>query len=72
MIFGFLDAISDKDIFIGLSFVLRFLCGMAEAGAWNACISILMMAFPTKMATMVAWTEMAFGTGACFGKKYEF
>ena len=37
--------------------------GIAEAAAWNACLTILMTAFPTRMTTMMAWTEMSFGVG---------
>ena len=62
-IFGFLDQIDDKDEFIGFSIALRFLSGMAEAGSWNAGMTILRSAYPDMKNTMMAWTEMAFGIG---------
>ena len=67
ILFGFLKYTDDKIIFIGMSYFLRFLSGIAEAAAWTASITILMTAFPTRMTTMMAWTEMSFGVGSCFG-----
>ena len=45
----------------------RFLSGIAEAGSWNAGMTILRATYPNIKNTMMAWTEMAFGIGACFG-----
>ena len=67
ILFGFLKYTNNKIIFIGMSYFLRFMSGIAEAAAWNASITILMTAFPTRMTTMMAWTEMSFGVGPCFG-----
>ena len=67
ILFGFLKYTADQIVFVGMSYFLRFLSGIAEAAAWNASITILMTAFPTRMTTMMAWTEMSFGIGSCFG-----
>jgi len=67
VIFGFLEDVNDKDEFIGFSIALRFLSGIAEAGSWNAGMTILRATYPNIKNTMMAWTEMAFGIGACFG-----
>ena len=45
----------------------RFLDGMADAATWGAIISIMMKLFPDKVATIMSWTEMAFGLGYSLG-----
>ena len=47
--------------------VLRFLDGMGDAAAWGAIISIMMKLYPDKVATIMSWTEMAFGLGYSLG-----
>ena len=47
--------------------MLRFLDGMGDAAAWGAIISIMMKLYPDKVATIMSWTEMAFGLGYSLG-----
>ena len=41
--------------------------GMGDAAAWGAIISIMMKLYPDKVATIMSWTEMAFGLGYSIG-----
>ncbi len=87
MAFGFLTYIEGANLFIGLSYLLRYsylhfqLCqeknhiiifralgGIADVAAWGAVISILMKIFPSKVTTIMSWTEMFFGLGYMLGK----
>ena len=47
--------------------ILRFIDGMADAAPWGAIISIMMKLYPDKVATIMSWTEMAFGLGYTIG-----
>lgn len=65
--FGFLEYVQDTGAFIGLSYLLRFLDGMADAASWGAVVSILMKLYPNKVSTIMSWTEMVFGLGYMLG-----
>ena len=41
---------------------------MAEAASWNSVVSILMVMYPSKVSTVMSWTEMFFGFGFMIGK----
>lgn len=41
--------------------------GLADAAGWGAGVSILMKLFPSKVSTIMAWTEMLFGLGYMLG-----
>ena len=47
----------------------RFLDGVADAASWNSVVSILMVMYPSKVSTVMSWTEMLFGFGYMIGKK---
>lgn len=65
--FGFLVYCNNTFVFIGLSYALRFVDGVAEAAAWGAVVSILMKIYPSKVTTIMSWTEMCFGMGYMLG-----
>lgn len=65
--FGFLKYVQNTGTFLGLSYFLRFLDGMADAMSVAAGVSILMKLFPNKVSQVVAWTEMLFGLGYMLG-----
>ena len=46
----------------------RFLDGVADAASWNSVVSILMVMYPSKVSTVMSWTEMLFGFGYMIGK----
>ena len=47
----------------------RALDGIADAAAWGSAVSILMKLFPSKVTTVMSWTETLFGFGYMIGKK---
>ena len=65
--FGFLTFVQDLRAFLGLSYLLRALDGIAVVVAWNAIVSILMKCFPNKVSTLMSITEMTFGLGYSVG-----
>ena len=65
--FGFLTYINNTGLFIGLSYLLRALNGIADVAAWSAVVSILMKLYPTRVAQIMSWTEMFFGLGYMLG-----
>ena len=48
-LFSFLPYFKDVGVFIGLSYLLRFLEGMGTAMAWSAAMGILLKIFPDKV-----------------------
>ena len=46
----------------------RFLDGVADAASWNSVVSILMVMYPSKVSTVMSWTEMLFGFGYMIGE----
>jgi len=65
--FGFLQYVDNLPAFLGLSYLLRALSGIADAAGWSSVLSILMQLFPTKVARIMAWTETFFGLGFMIG-----
>ena len=49
----------------------RFLDGVADAASWNSVVSILMVMYPSKVSTVMSWTEMLFGFGYMIGKMFS-
>ena len=66
--FGFLQHVDNIQAFLGLSYLLRALSGIADAAAWSSVLSILMQLFPDKVARIMAWTETFFGLGFMIGE----
>ena len=46
--FAFLPYVDDVGLFIGISYLLRFIEGMGTAMAWSSALGILMEIFPNK------------------------
>ena len=46
--------------------------GIADAAAWGSAVSILMKLFPSKVTTVMSWTETLFGFGYMIGEKSRF
>jgi len=67
VLFGFLEYIEDAQLFIGLSYLLRGLTGIADAACWSAVLSLLLQLFPDKVAKTMALTETSFGLGLMIG-----
>eukprot|EP00095_Tigriopus_kingsejongensis_P010457 snap_masked-scaffold1863_size26100-processed-gene-0.1 protein:Tk10457 transcript:snap_masked-scaffold1863_size26100-processed-gene-0.1-mRNA-1 annotation:"chromaffin granule amine" len=65
--FGFLVYAENTAVFLGLSYLLRMVDGIADAAAWGAILSILMKIWPDKVATIMSWTELCFGLGYAIG-----
>ena len=41
--------------------------GAADAASWGAVLGILMELYPDRVASIMSWTEMAFGVGYTIG-----
>ena len=67
LLFGFLQFINSTWLFIILSYLLRFLNGVADAAVWGASLAILLQIFPDKVATMMSYTEACIGLGYILG-----
>eukprot|EP00095_Tigriopus_kingsejongensis_P001693 maker-scaffold3251_size9521-snap-gene-0.1 protein:Tk01693 transcript:maker-scaffold3251_size9521-snap-gene-0.1-mRNA-1 annotation:"chromaffin granule amine" len=65
--FGFLTYADNTAVFLGVSYLLRMLDGIADAAAWGAILSILMKIWPDRVATIMSWTELCFGLGYTIG-----
>ena len=48
-LFAFLPYIDSVDLFIGISYLLRFIEGLGTAMAWSSALGILMEIFPNKV-----------------------
>ena len=46
----------------------RILAGVADAASMNSIASILMVMYPSNVATVMSWTRMLFGFGYMIGK----
>lgn len=67
LLFGFLTFIPSKWGFLGFSYAIRIVEGIAEAGAWSAILTILVSEFPDRIASVYAWTEASFGFAEILG-----
>ncbi|TRY80723.1 hypothetical protein TCAL_12990 [Tigriopus californicus] len=65
--FGSLEYINDTWTFIGLSYFLRFIDGVANAACAATIVSILMTLIPGSESSITAWTEMCLGLGYMIG-----
>ncbi|XP_059097668.1 MFS-type transporter SLC18B1-like [Tigriopus californicus] len=65
--FGSLEFVNGTWTFIGLSYVLRFIDGVANAACSATIVSILMTLIPGHESSITAWTEMFLGFGYMFG-----
>ena len=65
--FGFLIYLDSLSAFLGLSYFLRFLDGVADAAAYCCGMSVLIKLFPDKVSSIVAWFETLFGFGYMMG-----
>ena len=70
ILFGFLDLIEDKNLFLGLSYLLRILEGVAEAASWSAVFAMLLHMFPNNVATIYAVTEASFALAEMMGPTF--
>ena len=68
--FAFLHYLKSTGIFIGFSYLLRFLEGLGTAMAWSSALGILMKVFPNKVAKVMSWTQTCFGLGFMLGKQF--
>lgn len=66
-LFGFLTFIPSKWGFLGFSYAIRIVEGVAEAGAWSSILTILVSEFPDRIASVYAWTEASFGFAEILG-----
>ncbi|TRY70790.1 hypothetical protein TCAL_04819 [Tigriopus californicus] len=66
-LFAFLPLLKNCEVFITLSYVLRFAEGFGTAMAWSAAVGILMKLFPNKVAQIMSWTQTFFGLGYMMG-----
>lgn len=65
--FGFLIYCESANLFIGLSYAIRFVDGIGEAATWGSVVSILMKLFPDRVSQVMSWTETFFGLGYMLG-----
>lgn len=67
ILFGFLDRINDTTAFIGLSFAIRIVEAMGNAGFLTASFSIIAKEFPENVGATFASLETCFGCGMIVG-----
>ncbi|XP_064112403.1 MFS-type transporter SLC18B1-like [Macrobrachium nipponense] len=67
ILFGFLDRITDTDIFIGFSFAIRIIEAMGNAGFLTASFSIIAKEFPENVGATFASLETCYGLGMIAG-----
>ncbi|XP_037082981.1 MFS-type transporter SLC18B1-like [Pollicipes pollicipes] len=67
ILFGFLDKVYDTELFIGLSFAIRIVEAMGNAGFLTASFAIIAKEFPDNVATTFASLETFFGIGLIVG-----
>ena len=67
ILFGLLEYVTTTDTFIGLSYGLRFVNGIADAAVWGASLAILLKMFPDKATTLMSYTEMCLALGYVLG-----
>ncbi len=67
ILFALLDEVNGTAAFLGLSYLLRFVFGIGNAGAFCAALGIVISHFPSKATTLVAMLETFFGLGYLIG-----
>ncbi|XP_059097397.1 MFS-type transporter SLC18B1-like [Tigriopus californicus] len=65
--FGSLEYVNETWTFIGFSYLLRFIDGVANAAGAAAIVSILMALLPGYESSIPGWTQMCFGLGYTIG-----
>lgn len=66
-LFGLLQYVDSTGVFIGLSYGLRFVNGIADAAVWGSSLAILLKMFPDKATTLMSYTEMCLALGYILG-----
>ncbi|XP_068220297.1 MFS-type transporter SLC18B1-like [Palaemon carinicauda] len=67
IMFGFLDRINDTNTFIGLSFAIRIIEALGNAGFLTASFSIIAKEFPENVGATFASLETCYGLGMIAG-----
>ena len=67
ILFGLLQYVTSTEVFIGLSYGLRFVNGIADAAVWGSSLAILLKMFPDKATTLMSYTEMCLALGYILG-----
>lgn len=66
-LFGLLTFLNDTYLFLGLSYGLRILEGIAEAGAWASVLTILSLQFKEHVTYVYSLTQASFGFAEILG-----
>ena len=66
-LFGLLGYFPTKWSFLGTSYGLRFLTGVAEAGAWSSILTIIAAVFQDRVTSVYSLTQGAFGFAEILG-----
>jgi len=67
VVFGFLDRISNGQIFIGLCFLVRIIEAFGNSAFLAASFTLVAQLFPTSVGTVFSLVEMSFGVGMIVG-----
>jgi len=67
IMFGMLQWVEDKTMFLLFSYLIRFLEGAGAAATWTSNLSILMAKFPDRKSTVKAWCDASFNFGLTIG-----
>ena len=65
--FSFLEKTTDVTTFLLLSYLLRFILGVAYGMAWPSGIGVLIDLVPHYEASAQSWVQASFGFGICVG-----
>ena len=65
--FGFVAYAENTHVFLGVSYLIRFLQGIADGASWGALLSVLLTLFPTSASKISAGTELFVGLGMALG-----
>eukprot|EP00088_Acartia_fossae_P018660 TRINITY_DN20780_c0_g1_i1.p1 TRINITY_DN20780_c0_g1~~TRINITY_DN20780_c0_g1_i1.p1 ORF type:complete len:434 (-),score=65.50 TRINITY_DN20780_c0_g1_i1:268-1569(-) len=66
-LFGLLTYVNDTWLFLGASYLLRILEGVAEAGAWASVLTILSIQYKEHVTYVYSLTQAAFGFAEILG-----
>lgn len=67
ILFGLLDRVNGREAFVVLSFIIRIVQALGEAGYITASFSLTAKEFPDSIATTFALLETCFGIGILLG-----
>jgi len=67
ILFGLLDRVEGREAFVALSFIIRIVQAVGEAGYITASFSLIAKEFPESIATTFALLETCFGIGILCG-----